>query len=382
MLRSIVTQLPFFLCLFWALFFFLQSSKSRLNNRVLGLFMFFSSMMHLSYCVFFGRDVNLYLYFDWLFLFSSLLIVPTFYLYFTTIARASSYQYRSLYHYLPAVVFILVYATVFISASATERIDYLNTFMYARQKPVLDIQNKAHQLNIIFLLNRSVFLLQTIFYSVIFFKVIKQYRARIKNIYSNTEGKELSWLNSISVCILLLVVMGAVFNTLGRELFYSNDFLLAIPSLFYATILYFIAYTSYRSDFSVYDLELEESNILEVDSAIVPACSASDIGIRLEQLMHDKKLFLASDLRITAICKELNTNRTYLSQVLNDEMNENFNSFVNKFRVNHAISILADTTNKHYSLEQICELSGFGSTVSMLRAFKQTAGKTPSEYRK
>lgn len=338
-------------------------------------------MMHLSYCAFFTRDVNLYLNFDWLFLFSSLLIVPTFYLYFISIAKESIHKRSSFLHYLPAVLFLTTYILIFSRGSNSDKMEYLNVFMYAREKPQLDVQQVSHQLNILFLANRACFLLQTVLYSIFSVKVILNYRRRIKNIYSNTEGKELSWLNAISVCILLLVVMGAIFNTIGRSLFYSNDLLLAIPSLFYASILYFIAYTSHRESFTVQDLELEEAKLLEHESDN-QSTSNQDIRARLEHLMLEKKLFLTSDLRISTICKELNTNRTYLSQFLNEELNENFNSFVNKFRVSYAISMLEDAQNKHYSLEQICELSGFGSTVSMLRAFKQTAGKTPSEYRR
>lgn len=381
MLRSIVTQLPFFLCLFWALFFFLQPKEKGASKQILGLFMFFSSLMHLSYCVFFSRDVELYVHFEWLFLLTTLLIIPTFFLYLVSTSKSSIHSFVSFVHYLPAITYLIVYLIIFGSSTLAVKYQYLNILMYSAHKIKLDFSNPAHQLSVLFVINRFIFMAQTVFYAVLSIKVIRAYRKRLKNVYSNTEGRELTWLNSISVCIILLVVSSAFFNTVGRKLFSSSDILLAVPSLFYASILFYIGLIGSRVNFSVLDLELEEKKLQELeykDNVEMP----SSIRQRLDQIMNEKQLFLTSDLRITALCKELNTNRTYLSQVLNDELHENFNSYVNKHRVNYAISLLKSEENKQSSLDQISELSGFGSSVSMLRAFKQTAGKTPSEYRK
>jgi AraC-like DNA-binding protein len=381
MLRSLVTQLPFFVCFFWGLFFFFQKKDHGASKRILGTFMFICSAMHLSYVVFFNKDINMYIHFDWLFLMSSLMIIPTFFLYVVSTAKGTVHKASSFLHYLPAFIFILAYISVFSTASFTEKQKYLNSFMYGKQKPELNFSNPGHQLCILFIINRVIFTLQNIIYVIFTFGIIKNYRNRIKNVYSETEGRDLKWVQTIIVSILILTVLGIIFNFLGRKLFHENDLLLCIPSLLYCSLLFTVGLAGQKQEFSIKELETEEQKLLEINQK-TSIEQPSKIRQKLEEIMQQKQLFLINDLRITALCKELNTNRTYLSQILKDELNENFNSYINKHRVNHAINLLKDEDFKQYSLEKFSELSGFGSTVSMIRAFKQTTGKTPSEYRK
>jgi YesN/AraC family two-component response regulator len=145
-------------------------------------------------------------------------------------------------------------------------------------------------------------------------------------------------------------------------------------------MLFIIGFVGHKQNFSLTDLEEEEQKLIEINQK-TRIEQPSIIRQNLERIMSEKQIFLTQDLRINSLCKELNTNRTYLSQVLKEELNENFNSYINKHRVNYAISLLRNKELNHYSLEKFSELSGFGSTVSMIRAFKQTTGKAPSEFR-
>ncbi|MBN2815023.1 MAG: AraC family transcriptional regulator, partial [Bacteroidales bacterium] len=76
----------------------------------------------------------------------------------------------------------------------------------------------------------------------------------------------------------------------------------------------------------------------------------------------------------------LNTNRTYISNLINDETGCNFNTWVNRYRIEHALEIM----NRHGSnllvTEYIAHESGFGSPSSFIRAFKTHTGLTPGKY--
>jgi YesN/AraC family two-component response regulator len=61
------------------------------------------------------------------------------------------------------------------------------------------------------------------------------------------------------------------------------------------------------------------------------------------------------------------TNRTYVSSVINNEFKQNFSSFVNSYRVKHAKMLQGN--NPDISKQDLAEMSGFGSQVSMKRAF-------------
>ncbi len=378
MFTNLLTQLPFFICLFWFLFFLLQRKNTNQNSRdMLALFMLFSMGIQISIIAYFNNDKSLYLYFDWLFIMSTLLMAPTFYLYVKSITQKDLIK-KDLLHFLPAIIITSSYLYFFLSLTHAEKMTFLNDILMSRQKPEIDIENPIHRVLIVFIINRITFALQTIIYLITTIKSINRFSIRVKSVYSDSEGKEVRWASILVITIAGASVFSTVFNIWGRPLFIGNNIMLMLPTFIFTTIHFLIGILGNQQSFTIKDLlkaETEANNIeFEQEK---PNC----IKRKLEDLIKEQKLFLTKDLRITDLCQELNTNRTYLSQVLNDELNENFNTYINKHRVNHAISLLKEEEWKHYSLEKFSELSGFGSTSSMIRAFKQFTGKTPREYR-
>jgi len=102
---------------------------------------------------------------------------------------------------------------------------------------------------------------------------------------------------------------------------------------------------------------------------------------KLLALFENEKVYRLSDLRITTISETLQTNRTYISRLINEEFGVNFNEFVNKYRVAEAEALLQSEDHAFYTLEYIAEISGFGSTNSFTRAFKDCKGVTPGTFR-
>ncbi|WP_044915142.1 response regulator transcription factor [Butyrivibrio sp. WCE2006] len=68
----------------------------------------------------------------------------------------------------------------------------------------------------------------------------------------------------------------------------------------------------------------------------------------------------------------------YLSTLFHREMNVNFPSFVNKFRVSHAKRLLRSTDKKIY---EVAEEVGFSDTKYFNRVFKDIEGVSPKEFR-
>ncbi|WP_372936629.1 helix-turn-helix domain-containing protein, partial [Mariniphaga sediminis] len=93
------------------------------------------------------------------------------------------------------------------------------------------------------------------------------------------------------------------------------------------------------------------------------------------------KIYLDSELKITELCRELNTNRTYLSNLINTEFQQSFNDFINSYRVNYSISLLESGMGDTSSLNDIALISGFGSVSSFNRAFKKNTGMTVGQYK-
>lgn len=106
----------------------------------------------------------------------------------------------------------------------------------------------------------------------------------------------------------------------------------------------------------------------------------NDIWLRLNQLMEDEKCFLRSDISLYELATKLGTNTTYLSKVINELTGYNFNSFVNKYRVEEACKRLMDPRQQYLSIEGIARSAGFNSKSAFNAAFRKIKGMTPSEY--
>lgn len=100
----------------------------------------------------------------------------------------------------------------------------------------------------------------------------------------------------------------------------------------------------------------------------------------LERVMLEKKLFLRSDLKREDLAREAVTNRTYISRTLSMR-GLNFARFVNSFRVQYALELLASDRWRDASPEDIACMSGFSGADAMNRYIKKSAGSTACAFR-
>jgi len=103
---------------------------------------------------------------------------------------------------------------------------------------------------------------------------------------------------------------------------------------------------------------------------------------KLERLMVEDKLFLQCDLSLDKLAKLLDSNRSYISQVINDNYKQNFSNFLNQYRVKEACNLLADPKNQVKTIEGIAKEVGFNSITTFNRCFKKQTGVNPSFYLK
>ncbi|MEI6853027.1 MAG: helix-turn-helix domain-containing protein, partial [Bacteroidota bacterium] len=78
----------------------------------------------------------------------------------------------------------------------------------------------------------------------------------------------------------------------------------------------------------------------------------------------------------------LQTNATYLSQVINQQYECNFNDYINQLRVNEAVLILKNDLDKKKTIDMISDMAGFSSKTTFYAAFKKFTGITPSFFQK
>lgn len=100
---------------------------------------------------------------------------------------------------------------------------------------------------------------------------------------------------------------------------------------------------------------------------------------KLLALMATEQPWLEPELTLTELAQRLRTTPNVLSKVINAGCGQNFNDFVNTYRVHEARRKLADPRFAHYSLVGVALESGFNSKSTFNRVFKKLLGQAPSE---
>ncbi|AXT57438.1 AraC family transcriptional regulator [Aquimarina sp. AD1] len=98
-------------------------------------------------------------------------------------------------------------------------------------------------------------------------------------------------------------------------------------------------------------------------------------------IFESEKKFLNSKYSLSILAKELKTNSSYLSKIINFTKNKNFSNYINDLRVDYAINELNSNTQfKLYSIKAISEEVGFKNTESFSKAFHKKTGLYPSYF--
>ena len=100
----------------------------------------------------------------------------------------------------------------------------------------------------------------------------------------------------------------------------------------------------------------------------------------LAKIVMEKK-YKDKDYSAKLLAEDLNTNTRYISAVVNTRFHQNFTSFVNSYRINDAMTMLADKRCVELNMGEIAEMVGFANRQSFYAAFYKFQGMTPRAYR-
>lgn len=100
---------------------------------------------------------------------------------------------------------------------------------------------------------------------------------------------------------------------------------------------------------------------------------------QIEKLMNEG-LYRDSSLSLDKAAGLLSTNRTYLSQVVNEHYGKSFSAYVSEYRLNEAVELLSDPDNTD-PLKTVGAKVGFTSPSNFYTLFRQRVGVSPSVFR-
>lgn len=94
-----------------------------------------------------------------------------------------------------------------------------------------------------------------------------------------------------------------------------------------------------------------------------------------------QKKYKDKDYSAKKLALDLGTNTRYISAVVNVRFHMNYTSFVNKFRIEEAMTILVDRRYQTLRMEDVSDMVGFTNRQSFYSSFYRQLGLTPREYR-
>lgn len=121
------------------------------------------------------------------------------------------------------------------------------------------------------------------------------------------------------------------------------------------------------------------------DSDIVERIGESDLHTmvqKMESFMTISRPYVLKDYTIHDLSRDIDIPVYQLSPIINSYYNSNFNTWMNKFRVEHFIRISQEEGKKELTLDAIAREAGFFNRTTFINAFKKVKGTTPGQYLK
>ena len=107
---------------------------------------------------------------------------------------------------------------------------------------------------------------------------------------------------------------------------------------------------------------------------------AQELIGKVNRLMHDQKPYLDNELTLDKMADMLELSENELTRLLNHEMDTNFYTLVNDYRMETVLKKLKDSDRRKFTIMASAYESGFNSKSTFYRIFKEYTQRTPKEY--
>lgn len=365
MLKLILLLSPVYVTLFWSITLHTNRVKGSEPKFFLGRFMGIACLLFFSHMLYFLPLPGLYHYADPFYHLLSLLVYPIYYVYIRllTVDRVFDWKKHGVY-FLPALLLFLLYLAGVLLMTKEAHLDYLYRLLLSGEK----LNGIFLYQKIVYLTSRVVFIVQGLVYMWLSIRLVAANKKNVQNYYANTSADNLDKIYWLNISLFVTIVFGIILSLIGKENFVSDEKSLILPSVIFSVTLFVIGWLGniQRAVLTESGDQFQDPVIERIEEEYEPD-HLEDIRKKIKLLFDEGKIFLNKDLTIWEVARIVGTNRTYVSSVINNDFKQNFSSFVNSYRVKHAKMLQGN--NPDISKQDLAEMSGFGSQVSMKRAF-------------
>ncbi len=176
---------------------------------------------------------------------------------------------------------------------------------------------------------------------------------------------------------IILLIITATSLVLAGDLF---SFHLCLYGVSLATVtICIMIIVSYKYP-SLRKYVIYEINKTRYSKSKIKSLDVDSIIKRILEIMEIEKAFSDEDFSLKNLARDLEISTQQLSEILNEKMGKNFNTFINEYRIREAKILLIDDPVR--SINSIANAVGFNSNTSFTVTFSKYEGCSPSRYRK
>lgn len=388
MIKTAFTLLPMFVSLFWLMMFLSEPGRNKFVRTVLMAFFSITFLLYLAHALYFNFEYKYYLYLDPVYSFATVAVYPLYYLYILYLTREVRFRPKYFLLLTPALLIGISTAVLYYIMGNEESDFFVRQVLY-HEGGDYHLSSVGRLQLFRYRIIPVVFIIQLVLIILSGVRLIVQFDEKVRNYYSDTEGKELKWTRRLFITFAVFSVFSIIANVIGRT-FFLNEELFVIPSLIFSLLLFKVGYVSFNQRFTAMDLKKDDNAPTFEDEMFAEnehefmfsSLQQSDMKKRLHYLLKDEKIYTRKDLRIVDISGQLNTNRTYVSRLINSEYGKSFSELINHYRFEEAKKMLIAPEYSLLSIAEIANQSGFSSESSFYRIFKKETGIAPGDWRK
>lgn len=216
-------------------------------------------------------------------------------------------------------------------------------------------------------------------------KVLNKHQIEVRNSFSHIESKELQWARFFLIYSILVTILIHVMYYISPQKFYFK----ILFSIFDLIAIYWISYYGIlqRNIMSILNKEESGTSFVrkttnKVSKQLLSDKDLQEISKQIDNYMNTSEAFTNSNFTIVDLAENLKIHPKRISIVINKIQHQNFNSYVNQFRIEKVAKILENNTLENFSIEGIGHEVGFHSKSAFYCAFKKVTGTTPIRYKK
>ncbi|MBO6234697.1 MAG: helix-turn-helix domain-containing protein [Prevotella sp.] len=374
MIRYIITSLPMLVCLFWSVRLWIdwREQRSMAKWRLL-VFSVVTTVLYAGHFAYFNSMEAILPYTETLYSMANLAVFPLYYLYLLEVTEEKWNHHWQVTLLMPSLLIGMMIGGCYAFVNDADR---------------------PHLIFIARMVAKFIFVIQVVIVLLKGYQRVKKFDEIVENCYSDIENRTLRTPQIIIIFLVITSIISFLANVIGKEAFVDSLALVSIPCVVFAIILFMLLRAGHMQNFTIHELMEEAAETVVTDngnntdimrettesvSAEVNAEKIRQISARIEEVMRKEKPFLQPDLRVSDLARLLLTNRDYISRAIRLDKGMSFNEYVNKLRIEHAITLMKN--NPQMSVLDLSVKSGYTSQASFFRNFKQFTGTSPKQFK-